>query len=340
MPQSHRIFYFDALRALGCLLVVLTHVTSQFLIGPPARSYWVVTAALNNGTRAAVPLFIMISGALFLDPDRPVAFARLLRKNVLRLVVMLVAWNLIYAVAEWVRSHDWSQVTHTLLLGPFHLWFLYALIGCYLMVPLLRPITANPRLMGWALTLAAVFTVLPATAQPFLRPGSPVLALLTQFHVPTLGSYVFYFVLGYALHRATLSRLQTWVLAAAGLVGTLGMIWLTQVASVAAGHLDQAFQANLGLWILLQATGWFSLAKAYWNRPLPRGVAFLAAVSLPVYLVHPLVLGLLQRVGLVRPGLHWLVLVYLLVLAGSLVFGAVYHWGQKQLHRQGTPVKS
>ncbi|WP_225048476.1 acyltransferase [Lacticaseibacillus kribbianus] len=330
MPQSHRTHYFDALRALGCLLVVLTHVTAQFLVGPPDRSFWVVTAVLNNATRAAVPLFIMISGALFLDPARPASFGRILRKNVARLLAVLVVWNVIYAAAEWVRSHDWSAVIHTLVLGPFHLWFLYVLIGCYLMVPLLRPITAKPALMAWALTLGTAFTVLPATLRPFLRPDSPVLALLTQFHVPTLGSYVFYFVLGYALHKLTLTRAQTWLIAAAGDGGTLAMIWLTQLASDAAGHLDQAFQANLGLWILLQAAGWFVLAKAYADRP-SRATSWLSAVSLPVYLVHPLALGVLMRLGLVTPHLAKLLVVYLLVLGGSLVFGACYNWAKAAL---------
>ncbi len=64
----------------------------------------------------------MISGRFFLDPDREMPFSKILR-SVERLVLAFVVWNVVY-----------------------HFWYLYMIVGLYLITPFLRRIAEDKQL--------------------------------------------------------------------------------------------------------------------------------------------------------------------------------------------------
>lgn len=66
--MSQKISWIDNLRALACMMVVMIHSSTSLVVNFSAihTAEWTVANLLNSASRVCVPLFFMISGALFL----------------------------------------------------------------------------------------------------------------------------------------------------------------------------------------------------------------------------------------------------------------------------------
>ena len=66
------IFYIDFLRFIAVFAVIAIHVLGpfRFLYGDIPNSDWLAASGINSVTRWAVPVFIMITGALLLSTER------------------------------------------------------------------------------------------------------------------------------------------------------------------------------------------------------------------------------------------------------------------------------
>ena len=85
--KQERLLHFDLLRILACFSVIVLHAAAQFWYGLPIDSTdWLVVNSYNAVFRFGVPVFVAISGALFLAPSREVNMRKLFFHNILRLV--------------------------------------------------------------------------------------------------------------------------------------------------------------------------------------------------------------------------------------------------------------
>ncbi|MFD5600515.1 acyltransferase [Leucobacter sp. NPDC058333] len=302
-----RVEYFDVLRCVAIVAVVMIHVaiTEWHEISVDA-SRWEALTWVNSALRFSVPIFFMISGALFLDPDRPVSVGSLLRKRIPRLAIAYLTWSLIYAALTVYGpggSGDPLEFISATVTGHFHLWFLLALIGLNLATPILRLVTAERRVAWYFVALAVPFaTVFPLlVAVPFA--GEMLGTVLGTMRFDLVLGYSGYFVLGYLLHTMRLSRraLVAWTFAAiAGVVVTfIG----TSAVSRAAGHTDERFFDFTTLNVAVVAVAVFALAKSWgdahrlsdrWRRV----IEIVGGASFGIYLVHPLFLWALRQFGI------------------------------------------
>ena len=196
---------------------------------------------------------------------------------------------------------DLSQVVRDVLSAPvaYHLWFVYVLLGLYLLVPLLRPATAlapddRRRLLVYATTLILGLELVQRLL-PILWTGAPRLHGGFLDVVPA--GYVGVFLLGFLLfhHPPRVPAVVPAVLAVVGFAWTVLAVWRQQAEP------DPDFWAysNLNLPVLLFAGGVFALLTRPAARYRPSGVAVpvLSALSFRVYLVHALVLHLFRSHG-------------------------------------------
>jgi surface polysaccharide O-acyltransferase-like enzyme len=252
----------------------------------------------------------MISGALLLNP----AHRFRLGKQVLRVLIPLMVWSAVIVTANDVLAHrhdpiisgsslrDPEDVGHAVkafFAGPlaYHLWFVYVLIGIYLVVPLLRPLTALPaerrgQLLRYGLVLWFVFSVLYWTAQHAYS-GTP---RYYPSAIPELPSYYLgLFLLGFYLHHhgirvrgRELPAGGYFALAAAAAVTTFLLVWLVdtnQASTPWPWH-------NLTPQIVGYSVGVFLFAKGVMNRPgrCYPFVALFSRLSYRIYLMHVLFL--------------------------------------------------
>lgn len=164
MQNESRITYLDILRLVSICAIVLLHVAGSFWYVLEVDTFdWMVTNFYDCATRWGVPVFVMISGALFLDPNRPQPLRKLWAKNILHLCVIILFWGLVNALLYKLPSSlsfaSALAVVKEIVFGPVHFWFLFMLLGLYILVPIIRCITANKQAMEYFLVIGLIVNV-------------------------------------------------------------------------------------------------------------------------------------------------------------------------------------
>lgn len=159
--------YFDLLRVISSFAVVVIHVTSAAMNTTEVSSQtYMANALLNSIMRWAVPVFFMISGALFLDPKREVTTKKLFTKIIPHFVICIIIWGGIYSILDQYLYGTLSVKSILIALygiitgnTGYHLWFLYDILMLYIAVPIFRLITCNATKRQIEYALAVWFVV-------------------------------------------------------------------------------------------------------------------------------------------------------------------------------------
>ncbi len=132
-----RIKYFDTLRFLAIFSVIALHVFQSFPAETSLMGFRVI--ALSEIFKFAVPVFLMISGALLLNREMPIN--DFLKRRFARLTYPFILYMIIYAVILFVLM---TQITGFTSLGkwlaklPFHYnWYFWTIASLYLAIPIL-----------------------------------------------------------------------------------------------------------------------------------------------------------------------------------------------------------
>jgi len=155
--KSERIYWIDCLRVFASMLVVYIHCTGVDLGPVEFKSYnWKALFFLNSLPRPCVPLFIMISGIFFLNPDKPLTLSKLFKKNILRIFKGYIFWSFYYNVidayiinwAQWEYTYNRDLLIETIkyiFLGGGHLWYLTFCMGLYMVTPIFRAVCTDRK---------------------------------------------------------------------------------------------------------------------------------------------------------------------------------------------------
>lgn len=152
--STARITWLDWLRAIACLMVIMVHACECVYSNDysfnfaDSTSLWSV-ALISGLMRPAVPLFLMASSFLLLPLKGDVS--TFFRRRFTRVAIPFAVWLVLYAVlpAAW-GEWSWSQSLDNLStvwinFNPrgSHLWFIYMLLGIYLIAPIISPWLKN-----------------------------------------------------------------------------------------------------------------------------------------------------------------------------------------------------
>lgn len=292
--EDDRTVYFDFLKAIGSIGVMLLHIASQNWRNVPVDSFeWNFFNIIDGSARWCVPVFLMISGALFLERDY--GFRELFSKYILRIALAILFWTGIYCIFSALRGHGKDELRQELILGHYHMWYLYMLIGVYLTVPFLKCIIRNTDMVKAYLVASLVIGIaLPhffIVATSFGRLQN-LQKLFGSFKLDFFMGYLFYFVLGYYINREyILIKWLYWL----GTVGFISIPILTLLASRILGTATQVFYEYRSLSVVFESIFVFTSAKRYFMsrqvKPITEKVLRrYSKLSLGVYLIHPLVL--------------------------------------------------
>lgn len=299
MTDTRRYFYLDLLRAAAISLVVLIHVVSNLVYKynslPP--SWWWIANMLDGLARPGVPLFVMISGALLLDPRRAEPPGDFLARRLRKVLLPFLVWSAVYlGWRVWYHGESLSLggMLTALAEGSTygHLWFVYMLLGLYLAAPILRAFAraADRRLLGYFLLLSLA----AACVAPLLNRA---LGIEIGLQFAAVGGYAGYFVLGHYLQRYPVRLKRSWpwiaLYAAAALFTVLGSGWLTVRQG---GSFSDLFYDYLSPGVVVMSACLFAWARAAnlerleGSRLARQGVLLLSSTSFSIYLMHVIVL--------------------------------------------------
>jgi surface polysaccharide O-acyltransferase-like enzyme len=286
--------------------------------GPAA---WWAADVLDATSRWCVPVFVMVSGALLLDPRRTDPPGTFYRRRLARIGPALVVWTTVYLLFGHYyldRPLGIGDAARAVGSGsPFmHLYYLYVITGLYLLAPFLRAaVRATDRraqvlLVGVLLALGAIDQGL----MTFVRIGEPNAA--TRF-VPYLGYFVAGWVLRDLAPRPRYTRLAIVALPAAMILTMLGG-GLAAAGGRGWGAYGEYAFSYLAPNVMVMSVAMFWLLRVQGNRPdrwrPGHRTAWLAGLTFGIYLVHPLLWYPLV--------LHWQVPTHLAAYLGT----ALWHW--------------
>jgi len=284
------IFYLDFLRFIAVIAVIAIHVLGPFryLYGEIPDSEWLAAMGINSITRWAVPIFMMLSGALLLSTQQPFDCEHYLNKRLAKVVVPFVGWSLIYAIVAGFTDDGWSamqtlQVIQHSANDPawYHLWFFYDFIPLYFVIPFLIPLLNK---LSVQLTQLLLVTIALMFAMKWLK--------VESFLLENLVLYSGYLIVGwYLFNRDNRAQLQGWVIAGSAML-LLNFFGSWEMA-VKAGQYKSFFMGYKTLNTLVIAGMLFVVAQTYADKIAGRLRVFISCIakySLGIYLLHPLLL--------------------------------------------------
>lgn len=293
---KRRVIYLDVIRVVACFLVIVNHTNSEIFLDTAPNATWFASLAYFFVSTTAVPLFLMVSGAVLLGRTDPP------RKHWQRLARVLVAL-ILFSGVYWIAAGnglDPVGFVGTVSKGPVTraFWYLYLYLGILLSLPLLQRL-ASVMTKADYLYLFALSLGLVAFSSILGRYGSAVLALPDQMlnGMSLFSSVVSVLFAGYYI-ETWLEPNRTCVVCALvlylGLLAfQLGMTYQEYLANPGSYlFLDDRFGAP----IVLQAMALFVVAKYALGRvePAPAAQSFITTLgvgSFGVYLVSDLVIA-------------------------------------------------
>ena len=134
--------WLDFLRVTACFMVLVVHSTEPFYLGgegglilTPTDAFWV--AVFEGICRCCVPVFLIASSYLQFPLHYPAG--EFFKRRAVRILVPMLIWTLVYALAWGEPVQNLKGLLLNFNYAAGHLWFVYMLVGVYLLMPLLSP---------------------------------------------------------------------------------------------------------------------------------------------------------------------------------------------------------
>ncbi len=296
-----RVIYFDVIRACAMVCVILIHVSVGELYSGRIGSFsWWAADFFDSFARPCVPLFLMTSGALLLEERHKESVHTFFKKRAMRVILPFAFWAAVYMMWR-IGFHHEHMTLRSLLVNLWtgnvylHLWFIYTIIGLYLVTPILRVFVRHTAPDVWKL----FFTLWFIFGSVFLFVQKAT-GLGFNIDPPLVTGYAGYFLLGWYLHHHYQQKTN-----AALLWKIIALTIFTAVAthfiSVKKGSAAEAFFVFLNPNIVIASFYAFLFFRDYdWKKLFQRApllnrlVMLLSSASLGIYFVHVLVLELIS----------------------------------------------
>ena len=302
MTTQQRQHGFDQLRAVACVFIVLLHTvySTTLMYGVKLTTFWQVavfqTAA--NELMWAVPCFVMVTGALLLPPEKEVGYRRLFTGYIARVVKAIVLFGALFVALEMIFDPEQRTVQHALegLYEIFsgggwsHMWYLYCLLGLYLLLPVYKKFTASAdeKDVAYLLAVYGLFeAVLPLLGIWNIKCG---------FYIHVSSIYPFWLLLGYWLRRWG-TRFPRWAYGAAFITATVVIAGASYAATWRHLTLDGLFGYSSPL-VIVQAgglAGWFFQSRSDGTDKVGRVLGNIDRHSFGIYLIHMAYIRLIYK---------------------------------------------
>lgn len=319
---KQNISWINNLRLVAMFAVIVLHTASPLLFkfADSPLSWWMAADMYNAIVRFAVPVFVMITGALLLH--RKYELSDFLKKRIGRLIVPFLFWSLVYIAYRWnneefyFTNNLWTNmrmVLHDLKWGSYyHLWYVYLLFGLYLFIPILSKFVQNASEKELLYFLSIWFVAIIISKPYFTRLDSAI-------DLRNFGGYIGYLVLGHYLAYKPFRIRGLLFIAVAVFAGMAALIAAgSYIFEVEGSGLNTFFYEPLGPFVLVLSSSAFLIARYAVLDIKPKTQSWLDGASkytFGIYLSHALVLNGFELMDINYRVLHPALSIPLIALA-------------------------
>jgi len=309
-----KMFWIERLRVYATMMVVINHCLAGTYVainaGYSHLRYIIDVGFLITITKTAVPFFIMITGFLLLDPNKELPLNKLL-KYIWKMVMVLLTFGLVFCLIESYLSYSQTGILNVIVkafinLGTgncwAHMWYVYMLIGLYIITPILRSFVAKTDQKTYKFTLIClfVFTLLIPTINNYFN------LQLTNLYL-NFAPAVFFYLFGYYVKQVNVNKTLSLLL---GLVSLSIVIFERCISTIYSADLinyDNALLAifNISIFYLLYSKQHNSESKL---------INYFSKRSFYIYLTHTIMINFFSK------GLHIYLTDYPIIISTLILF--------------------
>lgn len=300
-----RKIYIDLVKTIAIIGVIVIHTSSSAVMLSAGTFSWNAAMIFRSVFGASVPLFLMCSGALLLNPEKIMTVKKLYCHSLMRIVIAMFFWAVIYKVYHLVSDgiFNTSTMIHSLkevLLfnHEFHFYYLHMIIIVYVFLPITRKFVSSSDksdLEYFIVVWIALGIVMPTVMSfyPFTLLGG----MIPQWMINLTYSSVGYGVLGYYLSVYPIS-LKFGALTA--IVGSIATFVMTLVMTLKNGVFYEGFLSGVSINVFSLAVGIYTLCVHVSKKIGEKAKNIcktLSGASFCIYLIHVFVIYLFSSVG-------------------------------------------
>lgn len=271
--------HINLLRILACLMVIFMHAPL-----PSEQANGIFLSTLSYFTAPCIGLFFMVSGYLLLPIKQDAE--GFLRKRLGKVIAPTLFWSIFYIVANFIKGNEgplmkeWISILFSAQGNPV-LWFMYTLIGLYLLAPILSRWlqVASQRELEFYLGLWGISLCYPILSS-FLSINQGNTGILYYFT-----GYAGYFVLGAYLKKFP-KRISFRCM-----VPLMGIAILAPIVCKVAHIYVNFYEVfwYLSIFVVIQCVFWFQtitkLPLKFSNR-IETMLTRISNLSFGIYLIH------------------------------------------------------
>lgn len=292
---------YDLLRVICCIAVISIHVSDIWFQAITEESIFfgqlylrgiIISCMYYSCPRFAVPCFVMLTGAFALSDERNSQYRYYYRKIFKSIGIPTLIFSVLYfflniMLKVWYGGGilDWLIAVRELISGkPFaHMWYLYMMIGVYLMVPLV--IRFRQQVGGEVFSrVAIVFMVLAVL-------GGCTSSSALSWDIGVSFRYIGYLMVGYELRRieSRSNRRGIHFIGIGVLVLMLDAVlqYEQTLMGISDGWLKDFFLGYLTPLIAISAILIFA---GFSCLRVKKNFSKLSALTFMIYLIHPVIL--------------------------------------------------
>lgn len=346
--KNSRIIGLDILRIIATFCVIIIHVAAEYKWNESVYSNKWFSAIIYDGiSRWSVPVFIMISGVLFLNSGRADNVKNIL-KSIIRIITAFLFWTVMHVMFDYIQNSSMglADIMFGLIRGHFHMWFLFAIVGLYLVAPILKYIALNEKICKYFLILSLVCAFLiPSFIEGLLCINNILNNSYMQsfvsaieanwydmhFSIPT--DYAVYFVLGTYLYNIKQTKRQQRLIYLLSILSFICVVTLTIGISRIQGDTYSGVFSYFNIFVLFESIGIFTfiVEKTRTIEADSKPAEMLGRMSdccFGVYLMHMILLYYIEKclgvnITAMEPAIFIPLLSFVILVVGICVTGLI-----------------
>lgn len=234
-----------------------------------------------------------------------------MKKYIFRLIIFLISWSIIYKIygnytiyKENSIVYIIKDIMYSIISGKAstHLWFIYAIIGLYILTPILRVFTKNAtkKELQYAITVGFIFSSISVLARnmKFLN----LLYLNLEIIKKGIGiGFIEVYLIGHYLDKYDISKLKSEVIYCIGIICFTMTIVFYRYDCIKNATTSSWWIANDSPNMVLSSIAVFLFFKNHMNREINNALSKLLKIIskryLGIYGVHVLILWILNEMG-------------------------------------------
>ncbi len=286
--QKERIFEFDFLRILAVFAVIVIHVASELVMYSPKFS---TNAMIGNFfdsiSKFAVPFFVMISGYFILNEKYELSIEKI-KNKIIKLICLFIFWSCFYA-----GVYNFREFIPQLIYGHYHLWYMFMIIGLYLMTPILRLFVneKNRKYVYYCIFLGIIFAFLPSLLDTLFIPNKAT-RYFSLYGIAG-GAYLTYFLIGWDFKNIEARLKNIWLLAFWVLVSFMLIFYCRHFLQLSYFKVNDPFYNSVKIPVLIYSVSLFTLLyhllkkfSQNINSKFKNFISKCSSLTLGVYLIH------------------------------------------------------